>query len=87
MQMKQIGNNIESKQWTFRIDYPSDAHVSEIINKLYDNKINRRWAYIASVRRYYNNETVATTGIFLNLVVILMIHFLVELLLHLFQIF
>jgi hypothetical protein len=54
-----LGNNIESIQWTFRIDYPSDAHVSNIINKLYD----RRWAYIASVRNNHNNLTLVTTGI------------------------
>jgi hypothetical protein len=60
MQMKRIGNHIESRQWTFRVNYPTDAHVSDIVHSV-DN--NTRLVYIASVRNHHNNLTLATTGI------------------------
>jgi hypothetical protein len=60
MQMKKIGNNVESRQWTFRIYYPVDVHISDIVGRLHNN---RRWVYIASVRNNHNNLTLSTPGI------------------------
>jgi hypothetical protein len=52
-----LGNNIESRQWTFRVNYPTDVHVSDIANRLYNN---RSWAYVVSVRNNHNNLTFTT---------------------------
>jgi hypothetical protein len=60
IQIKWIGNNIESRQWTFRVNNPTNAELPNIIENL--SHINR-WAYIASVRNNHNNDTLATTGI------------------------
>jgi hypothetical protein len=53
-----LGNNIESRHWSFRVNYPTNAEVPNIVENL--NHINR-WAYIASVRNNHNNETPTTT--------------------------
>jgi hypothetical protein len=55
-----LGNNIQSRQWTFRIYYPTDAQVSDIVHSLDHIK---KLGYVASVRNNHNNLIFAITGI------------------------
>jgi hypothetical protein len=46
--MKQIGNNIESKQWTFRVNYPTNGLAPH--RSLPDN------LYFGKLRYFINNN-------------------------------